>query len=620
MKNFLICICKYLLFLFLLFAAERLVFLVSVHSAISSLPISEIAATFWHALHLDLSTACYLLVIPFILMTLQLAFQAKWFSRTLDIYTLIILIIIIFSAIGNIFLYEEWSTKINYKIWYYLQKPNEVLRTATWGQLIGGILIAIASITVLFWGYCKWIKKPRIQTIKKFYWQSSLLLVVGFPLIFIGIRGKITGIPISQSNAYFSKHQILNDAAVNTQWHLAKSTLRFASSNRQNLFESMPSHEAEKIVQELFFVEKDTSVSVLNGDCPNVVIILLESWSADLVESLGGRAGITPHFHELEKEGILFTQVYAAGRRSQEGNSAIISGFPPIPVNVVTDNFEKYPKLGSLARAMKNKKYATSYYFGGDLTYGNLTAYLMGMGFDRTLDEKNFPSNIPHGKLSIHDEYVYAKHLEELKKEKTPFFTVLFTGSSHSPYDMPTTAGTLHWQVAELPYLNSARYADYALGEYIEKAKKEGWYDNTLFILVADHSHPTYKQWNYHEAGYQHIPMLWLGGAIKKEWRGRHIDKLCSYLDLPLTLLRQLCIQTSDFPWSNDIFNPYAPSFAPFQNNVGIGWITPEGSISYDASNGHIYKNSFPDEATTQRELRKAKAYLQVSYQRYLDM
>lgn len=620
MKNFLLRTGKYLLFLMCLFALERAAFLLCYHQLLEQAALSEVFATFWHALHLDLSTACYLLAIPFILLTIQLPFKAKWADRVLDIYTIIILLVIALSAIGNICLYEEWSTKINYKIWYYLQKPDEVIRTATLGQMLGGGLAALAVVSFLFWCYKKWFAKPILQKIKKFYWQSAVMLIVGLPLIFVGIRGKITGIPISQSNAYFSKNPVLNDAAVNTQWHLAKSSIRFAKSNQGNPFVFMSQKEAENIVKELFTVEKDTTICVLANESPNIVIILLESWSADLVESLGGRAGITPNFHSLEKEGILFSNVFAAGRRSQEGNASVISGFPPIPVNVVTDNFEKYPQLNSIPKSLKTRHYASSYYFGGDLTYGNLTAYLTSMKFDRLIDENGFPAKTPRGRLSIYDEHVFERHLQDLKKEKQPFFTIVFTGSSHSPYDVPKTAGQLNWDVAELPYLNSARYTDYALGQYIAKAKKEGWYDNTLFILVADHSHPTYKQWNYHAAGYQHVPMLWLGGALKDEWRGKVVDRVCSYLDVPLTLLKQLGLQPTGYQWSNDIFNPYSKQFAPFQNNVGIGWITPEGYFSYDDSNKHLYKCTFPDEETTQRELHRAQAYLQVLYQRYLDM
>lgn len=619
-KNYLLRIGKYLLLIFSLFAVERLVFLLTYHSHCPEMGLLDIFRTYYHALHLDISTAAYMFAIPFILFTLQLIIQPKWFDRILHIYTGILLFIIVFSAIGNLFLYDEWSTKINYKIWYYLSKPSEVIRTATWAQLIGGSLSGIALVAGLFWLYIKVLAKPTIEKINRFYWQTASILVAGAFLIFVGMRGKITGIPISQSSAYFSQHQLLNDAATNTQWHLMKTTIRFYKSNKYNLYACMDSQKAKKIVQQLYIPEKDTCIYVLKENRPNVVLIILESWSADMIESLGGKAGITPNFKKLEEEGLLFTQVYAAGRRSQEGISAIVSGFPPIPINSVTDNFEKYHSLPSVAKSLKREGYNTSFYFGGDLNYGNLRAYLMGMQFDHIIDEKDFPHSTPHGKLSIYDEHSLTRQLNELHNCHQPFFSALFTASSHSPYDVPTTAGTLDWDVAQLPFLNSVHYADWALGKYFEKAKKEGWYDNTLFILVADHSHETYKQWNCHDAGFQHIPMLWLGGALKEEFRGQHIDKLCSYIDLSFTLLHQLNISTDEYHWSNDILNPYTPQFSPFLNYCGIGWVTPQGSFSYDVERNAVYRRTIEDEDIYQREFQTAKAFLQELYQTYLDL
>lgn len=620
MKNYLLRIGKYLLLLFSLFVLERTAFLLSYHKAAAASPWNEILSTYYHGIHLDISTAAYFFIIPFIILTLQLIFNKKWLEKILSGYTIAAIVFIVLSAIGDIFLYEEWSTKLNYKVWYYLRKPAECFRTATWFQLIIGTFATLLLSSGLIWIYLKWISKPAINAIEKFYWQTSLIFACGVFIIFVGMRGRLTDIPISQSCAYFSKDQILNDAAVNTQWHLVKSTIRFRSSNKTNQYVSMDQKTAEKMVAEMFVNEKDTCIQVLNQSRPNIVIIILESWSADLVESLGGKAGITPYFHQLEKEGLLFTQTYATGRRSQEGISGIVSGFPSIPVNTITDNFEKYHALPSISQKLKSEGYNSSFYFGGNLDYGNLRAYLMAMQFGRIIDEAGFPKSTPRGKLSIHDEYVLTRHLTDLHNEKSPFLSVLFTGSTHSPYDMPTTAGTLNWNVDQLPYLNSAKYADWALGKYFEKAKKEGWYDNTLFVLVADHSHETYKGWKYHEAGYQHIPMLWLGGALKDEWRGKQWDKLCSYIDLPPTLLNQLQIKNSDFRWSHDIFNPYTPQFVAFQNILGIAWLTPQGSLSLDFGQDKIYCGSMPNEDIQAEELKKARAYLQVLYQSYLDL
>ena len=155
MKKYLRRIVQYLLLIFSMFAVERGVFLLVYRSHLPGVGWHDIFSTYLHGLHLDLSAASYMFITPFILITLQLMIRQKWLDRSLHIYTLILLIIIVFSAIGNLFLYDEWSTKINYKIWYYLRKPAEVFRTATWFQLVGGFLSGTALVGGLFWLYIK---------------------------------------------------------------------------------------------------------------------------------------------------------------------------------------------------------------------------------------------------------------------------------------------------------------------------------------------------------------------------------------------------------------------------------------------------------------------------------
>jgi phosphoglycerol transferase MdoB-like AlkP superfamily enzyme len=171
----------------------------------------------------------------------------------------------------------------------------------------------------------------------------------------------------------------------------------------------------------------------------------------------------------------------------------------------------------------------------------------------------------------------------------------------------------------EVPYLNSAKYTDYYLGKYFEQAKKEGWYENTLFILISDHSHRTYNQWDYHSAEYQHIPMLWLGGALKNEFRGKQIDKLCSQIDIPYTILRQIDINSDSYKWSNDILNPNSGQFVPVETTVGLNWIRPNGFIFYDGFKNESKVSGFENDSVRNQEILFNKAFLQYLYETYLN-
>ncbi|MDR1346297.1 MAG: LTA synthase family protein, partial [Bacteroidales bacterium] len=384
-------------------------------------------------------------------------------------------------------------------------------------------------------------------------------------------------------------------------------------------YRQMDPTEAEAIVRNLFVTENDTTIAILKRKPVNIVFILLESWSADLIASLGGESGITPCFAELEKEGLLLTQMYANGHRSQQGISVLLSGFPPVPVHNITDDFSKYAHLNSLVRDLKAVGYSSAFYFGGDLTYGNIKSYIMAQQFDKIIDMHDLPSSYPRGKLSIPDQYLFEYQLYDTKNLKEPFFSMLFTGSSHSPYDQPKIGEQLSWNVPELPYLNSAKYSDYALGEYFKKARKEIWYPNTLFVLIADHSHKTYRQWNYHSAEYQHIPMLLLGEVLKEEYRGQQWDKMVSQADVPTTLLRQLELPFEKYTWSQDIFNHHTKQFVPVETYVGFNWITPAGFIAYDAANRYPMVNTFTNDTLFRMEYNNCKAFLQYLYECYLN-
>lgn len=620
MKRYLITLCKNFLFWMLFFALGRAIFLLFNISSLNNINVGEILLTFVHALRLDLSTTCYIMVIPFIIMTCQLITNKNWLNKLLKIYMAVLVIASSMAILTDICLYREWDFKLNYKAIYYLQNPSEIMRSATIWEIVFVILGTMVLFTFSYYIYDRFISEPRIIKKSKFYWQSALCLIIGSGLIFVGIRGGVSQVPISQSASYFSKHQLLNDAAVNPEWNLLCTTIKFSRLNNVNPFVRMDEKEAEKLVKELYPIRQDSCIKVLKTTHPNIVIILLESWSADLIESLGGKPGITPYFKELEKEGLLFTKTYANGHRSQQGISAVLNGFPPIPINVLTDNFEKFTKLNSFNKDLKKRKYTSSFYFGGDLVYGNLKAFLMSNEFDRIIDEKDFPYNTPRGKLSIFDKYSFERQLSDLNNEKEPFFSMLFTATTHSPYDEPKdVVDQLNWKIPEVPYLNSAKYTDYYLGKYFEQAKKEGWYENTLFILISDHSHRTYNQWDYHSAEYQHIPMLWLGGALKNEFRGKQIDKLCSQIDIPYTILRQIDINSDSYKWSNDILNPNSGQFVPVETTVGLNWIRPNGFIFYDGFKNESKVSGFENDSVRNQEILFNKAFLQYLYETYLN-
>jgi phosphoglycerol transferase MdoB-like AlkP superfamily enzyme len=605
----------------LYFAIGRGIFLLFYRHLTATIPCGEILSVFPHAFVLDTATACYLLLIVAVLLNLQLFFESKVMAWIHFGYICIVLIITSIIFFAELHLYGEWLCKLNYKALVYLRHPSEILRTATIFQIllsVVGILLLSAAFAFLYY------RLIFRQTLKKRFskkWQFPVCLIVSAGIYFVGMRGGVQSIPITQSNAYFSQHDILNATAVNPYWNIAFNVADFGNvEKKKKNYHFFKEQDCEKYFLQLFDNQQDTTLKVLTKKKINIVFILLESWTADLIETLSGTSpDITPNFHALEKEGLLFTRYYTNGHRSQQSICSILSGFPPVPDYDITDNHSKYKHLPSLVKILKNNGLYTSFYFGGNLDYGNLRAFLLYENFDKITEQKDIEHLFPSGKLGIHDQYMFDYFLQSLNQQNQPFMSILFTVSSHSPYDQPKNTSSVNIQCSQTPFLNSAHYTDHWLGDFFQKAKQTAWYENTLFIILADHGHPSHLETEFYSADYQHIPMLWVGNVLSPEYRGKTYSKVGSHVDLALTILQQLRVQTTDFQWGKNLLNPYSKDFAYFELNHGFGFITEQSTLIYRTDN-HKNKITFiGNDLHQQQTLSVSKAYTQKLFEKYLE-
>jgi len=602
----------------LLFFSARAVFMIFHIHILKAENISffEPIAGFWYGIPLDIATACYLMVFTLIITLFYLVIRVKFFRVLDQIYMLIALVSYFLITCGELGVYAEWRTKLNYKALQYLKNPGEIYQSAS--TLNFFILIFLLIFQIIFWNYIYRRYFQLRQTSSKFKAMPYLAFLILAPgILFIGIRGGVDQIPINQSKSFYSKHNILNHAAVNSGNSFVLSMLENFQFRDANPFQFMDQQEAIQINRSLHEVKVDTTLAILKTKRPNIVIILLEGWSADVIESIGGDIGITPNFKKLEKQGVLFTNLYGSGNRSDQGNVSVISGFPATPITSISHVPEKSQKLPGLVRALKGEGYASSYYFGGQLIYGGIKSFVMSGGFDRVYEMSDFEDKYPRGKLGIHDEYMLMEQLAGLSALPEPFFSMIFTVSSHSPYDFPHKT---HIQFAELEndYLNGVHYSDKCLGPYFEKARSESWYKNTLFILVPDHSHGSQKNWHVFSKGYRKIPLLLYGEVIKDEYKGKQISRLGSQVDIASTLLHQLDIPADEFFWSKNLFNPYTREFAFYEAGEAIGWISSDGYFVYRRNIDNYFEMEITPEKKEQ-VIKEGKAYLQVLFQQYLD-
>ncbi|MDF1879529.1 sulfatase-like hydrolase/transferase [Sulfurimonas sp. SAG-AH-194-C20] len=579
-------------------------------------PITETLWAYVHAISLDVATASILLVIPWLLTSINILFKLSFIKIVLFIYTLGVFALSTFIYIAELGIYNEWEEKPTFKIFNYLKHPDEAIAS---NPLVLTVILTIilVSVLVLFYRLTKKLYATYDVKAKGDYRLVLFTLFLLPIIIFLGARGGWAEIPISQSTVYFSKHKVYNDLAISTVYNFIHSiTENQAIINGKNPYEiEIDDKHREKILTQLMATPKGCErESLFTISRPNIILVIWESLSGDFIKNDKYKK-VIPNIMKMSKEGILFTQIYASATLSHEGLPSIFSGWPALGGTYITNLPSKFYKLPFLTQKLKENNYTTSFIFGGQLRYGNLTSYMYGNGFDIIEEHSDIElDSSKEGVLGFHDGYMFEYLQEKSSKLKEPFFSAIFTVSSHSPYDQPME-DTIEWGDGDKGYLNSVYYTDKSIDEFIKSAKKESWYKNTLFIFVADHSHHTPLAWSRADKRWHHIPMLFYGDVIKKEYRGKSVDKIVAQGDIPATLLSQLGISHSKFIWSRDVFCKEYKENAYIMNKNGFGLITKEGSLTYDLKeNRVIYKDGNISGLQT-----KGNVYMQKLLQTYLD-
>jgi phosphoglycerol transferase MdoB-like AlkP superfamily enzyme len=599
--------CQFIFWL-VFFALCRSLFLIWNIEEIGESRTGETLSAFYQGLRLDAATAAYFMAACLLLFIVAGFWQTKRMLQINNGIQFLFILIVSIITVAELPIYDEWHHKLTYKAIWFLRNPSEVILTAGTKQLLLGLL-SIGILIFTGWQLFRQFVPRRIELMIQ-TWPKQLAFGLISPVVlFWFIRGGfMQQIPIQVSDAYYSSSNFLNMVSVNSSFHLFSNWVQNAYAGEPYHF--LPETESQKILGELYRVEKDTTVSVLTTQRPNIVLVVLEGWSADLIASLGGYKDITPYMDTLIQQGISFDSCYASGSLSDQGMAAVFSAFPAQPKTSIITQPDKYTSLPCLSKIFKKEKYYTSFLFGGELSYGNIRAYAYYNQFDRILEGKDFPASFPRGKLGVHDEFLFERQLQELETTPQPFFASLFTLSSHGPYDMPMPE-KLHWGDKEKPYINSVHYADQCIKRFIESARKKSWYANTLFVFVPDHSHNSPRNWSFNEPNYRRIPMIWYGDVIRQEYRGHNYSRIASQLDLASTLLHQLNMDAKPFSYSKNLFNPYSQNFAAYAYDEGFGWMRSGGYVVYAVRENRYDHQTKMDTTLRDQLTKEGKAYLQ---------
>lgn len=589
----------------------RGIFLIYHLDRASELNSSDTLKVFIYGLRLDASATAYICLLPFLVLLLSGLWPRLRAPGFVRVYTYIVLALLSLLLAADLELYSYWGFRLDATPLQYLNTPAEMAASAATAPLFLLLLVTVFMIVISILLYM------RMIDLKKFERRSNRWLYAGLSLLYLALlvlplRGGWQQIPINQSVAYFSNKPFANHAGLNMPWNLGYAILKNNKINK-DLYRYMPPEEATQRVEALYAsVDNSTSKQVVTAEQPNVLFIILESYTAKLIGSLGGEKGVTPNLDQLAAEGISFTNLYASGDRSEKGMVALLSGYPVQTTTSIIKHPQKTEKLPQLSTVFQRLNYSTSYYYGGELEFANIRSYLTNGGYDRLTAKADFDPSTYNSKWGAHDHVLFERVLEELRNERQPFFSTVYTLSSHEPFEIPT-APKFEGDDEEAKFRNSVHYTDWALGKFIAQAKQQTWWQNTVVVITADHGHPLPGNDPNFAPSKFHIPFILTGGAVKQK---ATIDTIASQTDIAATLLSQLHLPHEEFKWSRNLLAPTPSPFAFYVFNDGFGYITPEGIFTFDNVAKQVITT---DSGVTENQLQNGKAYMQNSFEDFVQ-
>ncbi len=502
-------------------------------------------------LKMDMILISYLSFIPIIILSLVPGRFLKYFNKFLSGYFVVFLCLFLFMEATTPEFISQYDTRPNKLFLDYLIYPSEIVKMLLKGHMTAVISVLIILILALYLGFKKGGKIFKIQE-TPYKYRLLLFPVIAF-LLFWGARGSLTAKrPLNPSSAIFSNDQLTNVMGLNSLYTVIYAGYGIKNeANISKMYGRMDEAEAINRVKKYMSVPDslftDSIIPLLHTQIPdtlverpyNLVIFLQESLGAEFVGCLGGMP-LTPELDKLSKEGLLFTRLYCTGTRSVRGIEAVVTGFIPSPSESVVKLSNSQTGFFTLADLLKRAGYNTSFVYGGMGNFDNMASFFNGNGFDNIIDETVFDKDGNEyafkGTWGYSDEDLVTKANEYYRSlGDKPFFSMMFSSSNHDPFEFPDGRIDLYEQPKKTVH-NAMKYADFSIGKFFELAKKEDYYKNTIFIVIADHNTRTYGK-NLVPINKFHIPALVIGPNIAN---GSTYDKLCSQIDIPPTLLSMI--------------------------------------------------------------------------------
>lgn len=539
-------------------------------------------------LRVDIATLCLLLALPALVLALvPVTRPVRWL---LAVWLALALTVLVQLELATPGFMGEYGLRPNRLFLEYLIYPREVLSTLWHGRPVQLLAIPLLSalVFVLAWRWANSLLSAPTRPLR--LWQRPLLGVLVLALALMGVRSTLGHRPLNPAMVAFSSNPVVNQLPLNSFYalsHAARQWLKQEDS-AMDLYGPLPEQDvvaamraASGLPSTAFTDPTQPGLALrqasFNGRPRNLVIILEESLGAQFIGHLGGLP-LSPNLDRLSHDAWIFQRMYATGTRSVRGIEAVVAGFPPTPAQAVVKQPGAQQGFYTLAQTLRAHGYDTTFFYGGESHFDNMRGFFFGNGFERIIEQKDYrnPSFVGSWGASDEDVLMHAdQEFERLQGAGKPFFGFVFTSSNHDPFEFPDGRIALYEQPKNTRN-NAAKYADYALGRFFDKAMASDYWKDTVFLVVADHDSRVFGK-DLVPIDNFHIPAMILGAGITPHQDAR----IASQIDLGPTLLSLIGISAATPMPGRDLAAtaPSLPGRAMMQYENNFAWLQDDAVV-----------------------------------------
>lgn len=492
---------KRVLLVFAFYSLSRFLFLIFNFSVLGSIAFAEIISVFFFSLRFDAAAIAITNSLFIVLSLLPFKnFLSKGYQKFLKSIFLLVNIPCLFFNLLDVGYYRFQLKRTTADFFKFVTLSDDLKNTLPKILADFWYLLALFIFLSALFIYCynKIITYNTHKAINAI-WYQWLIILPGIGIIVLAARGGIQFKPISILSA--AKYASIENVALvlNTPFTIIKTF------GKEELSEAkyFQGNDLNKIYSPIHKYENDSAFKNLN-----IVILIMESFSKEYIGYFNDGKGYTPFLDSLITQSLVCTNAYANGKRSIEGIPAVLSGIPSMMNNAYITSTYNGNKLNSLPLLLRDKNYTTAFYHGGNNGTMGFDSYTKMAGYDRYVGRNEYPGKDYDGDWGIYDEPFMQFFCTDISQIKQPFHAALFSLSSHHPYSLPAKYKDV-FKEGSMPIHKTVSYADYSLKQFFISAQKQNWYNNTLFVITADHTGPSENPLYQNKEGVYAIPIIY---------------------------------------------------------------------------------------------------------------